>query len=207
MIKRFLFSVAMITALISFGGCGSNQVKDNGTNVDIVGEDSSQEDSDNNKEEEQVKDNVETDSLLTQSLSDIVSQIYEIKNPGIKTMDTPLDLTDVDSVKYNTGLDDSSKIKEAILSEAMMSAQAYSMVLVRVNDANDAEVVAKEMLEGINPAKWICVSGDDLQIVTVDDLVLLIMVSTQLSDSVTSQEIVDAFANVSGKEFDSTLTK
>ena len=56
--------------------------------------------------------------------------------------------------------------------------------------------IAAEMKAGINPAKWICVEADDLQVVACGDVVLLIMVSSQLS--VTSQDIVDAFREVCG---------
>ena len=54
------------------------------------------------------------------------------------------------------------------------------------------------MKAGINPRKWVCVEADDLQVVASEDVVLLLMVSSQLSDSVTSQQIVDAFREVCG---------
>lgn len=132
------------------------------------------------------------------ALSDIVEQIYAIKDPTIGVGTIEIDLSDADAVKMYTGLDSTDSIQEAVASEAMISAQAYSMVLVRTNSPEDAEAVATDMKAGINPAKWICVEADDLQVVASGDVVLLIMVSSQLSDSVTSQEIVDAFREVCG---------
>ncbi|MGB4658743.1 MAG: hypothetical protein WBI07_06170 [Mobilitalea sp.] len=113
----------------------------------------------------------------------------------------------MDSVKYYTGLSDASKVKDLLVSETMIGSQAYSLVLVQLNKAEDAETVANEMLEGIDPRKWICVEADDLQIVTQSDLVMLIMVSSELKDSVTSVEIVDAFKEVRGEELDFELKK
>nr|WP_308742895.1 hypothetical protein [uncultured Anaerocolumna sp.] len=79
------------------------------------------------------------------------------------------------------------------------------MVLVRLNDANDGESVAKEMLKGIDPRKWICVEADDLQVVGHDDVIMLSMVSSSFKDSVTSQQLVDAFKEVCGGKLDIEL--
>ncbi len=151
--------------------------------------------------------NLEGQDVLSGELSVIIDKIYEKKDSGLMLASTPLDLTNMDSVIYNTGMDDISKVKEAIISEAMISSQAYSLVLVRVNDPADAEEVANDMKNGINQSKWICVTADDLQIVTHDDLVLLIMVSSELKDTVTSQQIIDAFQVVCGEELDLIITK
>jgi len=224
--KRSLLTIALLVTILSLSAC-KKDVANNGVGKEdnIVTEENNSATQDNSATEDNSaieeegnsvdEDNLteennsieESDSKSSQDLSDIVKQIYEIKPSGLRTMELPLDLANADAVSYNTGLKDASKIKEAIVSESMITSQAYSLVLVRVNDQNDTEAVAQEMLEGINPAKWICVSGDDLLIAAVDDLILLIMVSPQLSDTVTSQKIVDAFGQVIGQDFDLTLTK
>ncbi len=132
------------------------------------------------------------------ALSDIVDQIYAIKDPSIGVGTIPIELSDGDAVKMYTGLDSADGITEAVASEAMISAQAYSLVLVRLDNTDDAATVAADMEAGIDPRKWVCVEADDLQVVACGDVVMLIMVSSELSDSVTSQEIVDAFREVCG---------
>lgn len=134
------------------------------------------------------------------ALSEIIDKIYAEKDPGLAVGTMEVDLADPDMVKMMTGLDDASKVSEAAVSEAMISAQAYSMVLVRVKDAGDTEAVAKAMHEGINTSKWICVTADDMQVAACGDVILLVMVASNLSESVTAQEIVDAFAAVCGGE-------
>ena len=140
----------------------------------------------------------ETVDLSTKTLSEIIDMIYEKKPVEINVMTSSVDLTNADMLKYNTGLDSADKIKEAAVSEAMIGSQAYSLVLVRVNDSADAADVAQSMKDGINTAKWICVQADDLKVSAYNDLVLLIMVDSQLSDTVTSAEITDAFKEICG---------
>ena len=62
--------------------------------------------------------------------------------------------------------------------------------------------VADEMLNGINPAKWICVEADDVRVAAYDDLVMLIMVSSSLEETVTGKEIVSSFKKVCGGSLD-----
>ena len=101
-----------------------------------------------------------------------------------------------------TGLASSDKVKEAAYSESMIGSQAYSMVVVRVKKSKDATTVADEMLNGINPAKWICVEADDVRVAAYDDLVMLIMVSSSLEETVTGKEIVSSFKKVCGGSLD-----
>lgn len=142
----------------------------------------------------------EQTALEGKTLSEIIDLIYEQKDPGIGTATMEVDLGDAGALKYNTGLDSAEGIEEAAVSETMISAQAYSLVLVRVEDSADTETVAREMQEGIDPAKWICVQADDREVSGYGDVALLIMVSSELSESVTAEEITDAFRTVCGGE-------
>lgn len=217
MLKKIsLLTIALLITVMSLSACSNKNEVNNEANNEVNNEVNKEEGNvtsengssvDENSAPGEENSNEQSESKTSQPLTDIINQIYAIKPSGLKTMELELNLADPDAVSYNTGLKDASKVKEAIVSEAMISAQAYSLVLVRVNDKNDTEAVAKEMLDGINPAKWVCVSGDDLQIVAADDLVLLIMVDSQLSDTVTSQEIVDAFSQVIGKDVEVKLSK
>jgi hypothetical protein len=164
---------------------------------------SSDKDNNNNTSKEEDK----TPSGLSDELTTIIDKIYEIKDPGLRLMSSTVDLTNLDMVKYNTGLKDVSKVKEIVVSEAMIISQAYSLALVRVKDSADAKSVAEEMLEEINPRKWICVGADDLKIVTYQDVVMLIMLDSNFADTVTSNDIVNAFKEICGGKLDLELKK
>jgi hypothetical protein len=159
-----------------------------------------------NKETENSKDKDNQD-VKDKDLLEIIKKIYEIKDPGLRLDNASVDISNGDSVKYYTGLTDSSKVKQIAASEAMILSHAYSLVLVQLNDAGDAEKVAKDMLDGIDTRKWICVGADDLQVVSHDDVIMLFMVSSTLEESVTSKQIVDAFKEVSGGKLDIELKK
>ena len=136
------------------------------------------------------------------SPSDIIQKIYAKKTVELPLGTTELDLSDGEMFTAVTGLASSDKVKEAAYSESMIGSQAYSMVVVRVKKSKDAAAVADEMLSGINPAKWICVEADDVRVAAYDDLVMLIMVSSQLEETVTGREIVSAFKKVCGGSLD-----
>lgn len=131
-------------------------------------------------------------------LAEIIDQIYEKKDPGISVVTVAIEQSDPDMVKMYTGLDSADSIREAAASESMLGSQAYSLVLVRVTDEKETAAVAKAMREGIDQRKWVCVEADDLQVVGSGDLVMLFMVSSDFSDTVTSDAMVEAFRDVCG---------
>lgn len=129
--------------------------------------------------------------------AEIIEKIYE----QFPVADLPLgtieiDLGDADAVKMFTGLDSADKVDAAAASESMMGAQAYSLVVVKVKDAADADAVAAEMKNGIDQRKWICVEADDLRVAAAGDTAVLMMVSSQHADVVTAADIIDAFGTV-----------
>lgn len=131
-------------------------------------------------------------------LSTMIDNLYAKKDSGLAVQTIPIDLADAGLAKSFTGLDDVSKVKEAAASEAMIGAQAYSLVMVRLNDAADAESIATSMKSGIDPRKWICVEADDLRVAACGNLVMLVMVSSELAESVTAEQMVDAFKDLCG---------
>lgn len=140
----------------------------------------------------------EQTALDGKTLPEIVDLIYEQKDPGLATATMEVEMGDASALKYSTGLDSAEGIEEAVVSEAMISAQAYSLVLVRVEDSAETKTVAKAMQEGIDPAKWICVQADDMEVSGYGDVAALIIVSSELSDLVTAGEITEAFRTVCG---------
>lgn len=120
----------------------------------------------------------------------------------------PVDLTDTSedglwALTYNTGLKNSDKLSDIAVYEPMMGSMAFSLVLVRVKDAKDAQSVAKEMSENIDTRKWICVEADEKLTAGYGDVVMLIMLDSGMSLS--AQSFVDAFAKVCGGEPDFTI--
>ena len=120
----------------------------------------------------------------------------------------PVDLTDTSedgkwAVQYFTGLSDASKITDVAVYESMMGSQAFSLVMVRTAEGEDAKAVAQKMKDNIDPRKWICVGADEIMAAGYGDTVMFIMVDSQLG--LKAQSYVDAFAQVTGGELDFTI--
>ncbi len=143
-----------------------------------------------NEENNQVENVVDTSAY---TLDAVVEKIYEHKTPEFMFGTMPVDLEDEYAPKTYLGLDDLSNIKEAVVSEAMIGSIAYSLVLARVNDAAKAQETAEAMKAGIDTRKWICVEADDVKTAVVGDIVLYVMISSELADSYTAQDVVDGF--------------
>ena len=79
--------------------------------------------------------------------------------------------------KRYTGLSDSSNVDYIVISEPLMNAQAYSLVVLKVKDTSKIESMKQEMYDNINMAKWICVSADKMYITNSDDIIFMVMAS------------------------------
>lgn len=140
----------------------------------------------------------DTVDLSNQTVSDIINLIYKNKSVELYLDTLSVDVTDANSVKFYTGLTDGTGLKEIAVSEPMMGSQAYSLVLARVAPGTDAASIAKSMKDGINPAKWICVEADHVVAASSGDLALLFMVQTDLVNTASTTDILEAFKAVCG---------
>ena len=134
---------------------------------------------------EDVKENVETGLTVgtAEEMLNLVNSVYE----GLELFNlhtTELDITDPDALSYATGLELSEKIEAVITSEPLMSAQAYSLILVKVKDAADADSIAKEMSEKVNPRKWICVEAEKICATSSGNVAFLVMSNAEMTDNV-----------------------
>lgn len=129
-------------------------------------------------------------------LESIINDMYAIKAPQFMLGSIPVDMTDEFSYNTYLGINDPAKIVEAVVSEAMIGSQAYSLVVARVAPGVDANAVAGEMKAGINPRKWICVEADDIKTAVVGDLVCFCMIDTEYAADYTAQDAIDSFISV-----------
>lgn len=144
--------------------------------------------------------------LLEGTLEDLLNQVVTEQPVEFAGGVIPVDLNDTSeeglwAIQTYTGLDNADSIKEAAVFEPMMGSQAFSMVMVRVADQGaTSEEVAAAMKAGIDTRKWICVEADDLMVCSFGDVVMLIMLDTNLG--LTAQSFVDAFQKVCAAQFE-----
>ena len=146
----------------------------------------------------------ETEAAPQSEMSALISTIYTNHAPLELMLDTipneyfPIESI-MESITYYTGLADGSKIAEIAISEPMMG-QAYSLVVVKVNNADDAAAVAQEMYDNIDQRKWICVEADTKTAAYCGDVVMFFMVNASFEDQVSTASMVEAFkASVDGE--------
>ncbi len=140
--------------------------------------------------------------LSGQTLTQIVDAIYEKHPVELPVGTIPVDLADEYAVNSYLGLQSSENIREAVASESMLGAQAYSLVLCRVAENADTKAIAQQMHDGIDQRKWVCVVADDLKVSAWGDLILLVMISSDYSQSGTAETLTNALVQLCGREPD-----
>lgn len=109
------------------------------------------------------------------TLPEIMAKVYAGTENDMPPSLAQMEVTD-ENKAYYFGTDD-IEFKEALASEPMISSIAHSVVLVRLNEDQDAEEVKKTIKENVNPAKWVCVQVEEqnVHVESKGDLVILIM--------------------------------
>ena len=196
--KTSLLALAL-AASISLAACGA-PASEESTDTPAptaTPEASTPEDSSESTGDMGVAEVAEPDSELS-ALVDSIYEAYPVELMMMQT--TAIDLDDESWLTYNTGLtaEQAELVDAGVKSESLTGSQAYSLVLLRVKDAADAQTVADAMLENIDPAKWVCVMADQQRVVTFDDTVLFVMASSELTDV---NALIDALPEALGIEY------
>lgn len=129
-----------------------------------------------------------------EDLETLVDQIYagvSVEMPMVATMQ--LDTTQPDVAKVYTGLENGDDLEYFIVSEPMMTSQAYSLILAKVKDGVDADAVAKKMNENVNERKWICVTAEKIYTTTSGNVICLVM-----SNEETAKPVLESFKTLAG---------
>lgn len=199
-ISLTLALVLMMTALVGCGG--KNEETQPETTVPVV--ETTEPIVEETEAPETEAPETEAPVADDNSMKSVIQAIYDNHAPLELMLDTipneyfPIESI-MESVTYYTGLAGGSKIAEIAISEPMMG-QAYSLVAIKVNNADDAAAVAQEMYDNIDQRKWVCVEADTKVAAYIGDTVIFFMVNSSFADQVSTDSIVEAFqASVNGE--------
>lgn len=134
---------------------------------------------------------------LTTLIDDIYAKVT-VEMPSV--MSQEIDVSDSDTVKAFTGLDSNSDLEYVVVSEPMMSSQAYSLVLAKVKAGADVNKIAKEMNENIDARKWICVTAEKVYTTSSGEVICLVM-----SNEETAENVYNSFKKIAknvGQEYE-----
>lgn len=109
-------------------------------------------------------------------------------------MMTELDLGDADMLSYHAGLTDLNGVEGVYLSESMISSTPYSAVYVRTTDDADAENIRQQLMDNIDPAKWVCVTAEQEYAVIFGNDIFFVMGYQDTASEVLAKAIAAAEA-------------
>lgn len=114
-----------------------------------------------------------------------------------------INVKDGEQVAEYTGLVSTENVEKLLVSEPMISSQAYSAIALKVKAGADIEGIKQEMLDNLNMNKWICVSAEKLYITSYNNIIFAVM-----SDENWAKPVYDGFKkyvnNKNGKELEKT---
>ena len=118
-------------------------------------------------------------------INDIINTINKNnKNvlPELETM--KVDIKNIDEVTSYTGLKTNDDIESIVVSVPLITAQAYSVAIVKVKDNADVEKIKQEMLDNIDMRRWICVSAEQLYITNSGNVIFSVMADKDIAKAV-----------------------
>ena len=154
---------------------------------------------DRTSDEVSTEENADTAGMVHLNSVDEVSAFMDEVYGGVaedllpmEVQTTELDLGDTDMISYHTGLSDLDGIEGIYLSESMMSSTAYSVVYIRTTDEADAEAIRKQLMDNINPAKWVCVTAEQQYAVLLGNDIFFVMGHQDTASAVLEKAIAAA---------------
>lgn len=152
-------------------------------------------------DEVSTEENVDTTGMVHLNSAEEVSAFMDEVYGGVaedllpmEVTTTELDLGDTDMISYHTGLTDLDGIEGIYLSESMMSSTAYSAVYIRTKDEADAASIRQQLMDNINPAKWVCVTAEQQYAVLVGSDIFFVMGYPDTASAVLEKAIAAAEA-------------
>ena len=120
------------------------------------------------------------------SLEEIMDKVYA----SIPEDERPMMLMNVELTEENVemylGTAD-VEFEEALASESATGSIAHSVVLVRVKDNANVEVIKEKIENSVDPRKWICVEADEVEVESKGNLIILIMSSESNAEKIETE--------------------
>ena len=139
----------------------------------------------------------------TQDVKTMINKVYKDAKVELPDLETnKIDIADSYQLSSFTGLESNDNIDFVVVSEPLINAQAYSLIVVKLKDKSNVEDIKKEMYDNIRMNKWICVSAEKLYITNYDNIIFAIMSSDDWATPV-----YNSFKNYVDNNIGKELTK
>lgn len=139
-----------------------------------------------------------------QDLENLISKVYEGQEEKIpnSVQTQVIDIKDDVMVNSFTGLDNGDDLQYLVVSEPMITSQAYSFVLATVKEGVNANKIAETIKDKVNYRKWVCVSAEKVYTTSSGNVVCLVMSSEEVAKPI--YEKFKTLAGVVGQEYEKT---
>ena len=118
-------------------------------------------------------------------INDIINTINKNNKDVLPELETmKVDIKNIDEVTSYTGLKTNDCIESIVVSVPLITAQAYSVAIVKVKDNADVEKIKQEMLDNIDMGRWICVSAEQLYITNSGNVIFSVMADKDIAETV-----------------------
>ena len=119
------------------------------------------------------------------NINDIINTINKNNKDVLPELETmKVDIKNIDEVTSYTGLKTNEGIESIVVSVPLITAQAYSVAIVKVKDNADVEKIKQEMLDNIDMRRWICVSAEQLYITNSGNVIFSVMADKDIAETV-----------------------
>lgn len=136
-------------------------------------------------------------------LQNLIDQMYEKSSNDMFGLETrEIALNDEMAIQSYTGLKSTENLNKVVVSESMITSQAYSLALVKVKQGADVEAVKREMIENVDMRRWICVGADVAYATNYNDVIFLVMSSEE-----DAKPQYEAFKEIVGGNIGKELTR
>ena len=118
-------------------------------------------------------------------INDIINTINKNNKDVLPELETmKIDVKNIEEVTSYTGLKTNDGIESIVVSVPLITAQAYSVAIVKVKDSADVEKIKQEMLDNIDMRRWICVSAEQLYITNSGNVIFSVMADKDIAKAV-----------------------
>ena len=118
-------------------------------------------------------------------INDVINTINKNNKDVLPELETmKVDIKNIDEVTSYTGLKTNDDIESIVVSVPLITAQAYSVAVVKVKDNADVEKIKQEMLDNIDMRRWICVSAEQLYITNSGNVIFSVMADKDIAKAV-----------------------
>ena len=122
---------------------------------------------------------------MSRDINDIINTINKNNKDVLPELETmKVDIKNIDEVTSYTGLKTNDGIESIVVSVPLITAQAYSVAIVKVKESADVEKIKQEMLDNIDMRRWICVSAEQLYITNSGNIIFSVMADKDIAETV-----------------------